>query len=829
MPIDIENDDIKTALQKLKARENSLKKVEEVSGMGSWEVDLITHKSIWSDQSYRNYGYEPGEVEPTFELFFSHVIPEDLPMVQQKVKEGIESGNVTHITCRLKKETGEIAHFSIHGQTIYDADGKPIKLVGSTLDITTEVKLQQQAQELSNILERSSNEIYIVHLETLNYLYVNQGASRALGYTSEELLTMNVREINPYLHEEEIHKLHTQLLETQHILNQTTHRRKDGSMYHVQSYIHVIEYKGEKAFVIFDMDITHEVELTLEYKKQAKILEHIHDSVISTDREGKITSWNNGSTTLLGYDAGEIIGHHILEVFHSDEERDLYDIFRTLDKEAKLTIEGYMKRKDGKNIICDISLSVLKDDNGLIDGYIGYIQDISKQKETQKLLAEQTRKLRHQAHHDTLTNLPNRTLFQDRLTQCIIHAKRNKQKFSLLFIDLDQFKKINDTLGHDIGDKVLIQTAKRLKKVLREEDTLSRLGGDEFTVILRDIASIQDASTVAQKIIDALNSPICIDAHDLHVTSSIGISIYPDDATTESNLIKYADIAMYKAKDEGRNNFQFYSPEMTAVAFERVVMESSLRTAIKEEQFVVYYQPQINPKTDIIVGMEALVRWKHPHLGIVSPQKFIPIAEESNLIIGIDKLVMKQAFEQFVKWYKMGLNPGRLSLNLAIKQLEKEDFLSTLFYTMAEMHFKTTWLELEITEGQVMQNPEASIEKLNKIHEMGIEIAIDDFGTGYSSLSYLKKLPLDKLKIDQSFVKDIPDDEDDAAITKAIIALGKSLNLTLIAEGVEDALQRDFIVKNGCDLIQGYFYHRPLPAEEIETLLSTQISHPLEP
>ena len=823
MPIDIERDDVQTALQKLKARENSLKKIEEISGMGSWEVNLITHKSIWSDQSFRNYGYKPREVEPNYELFFSHVLPEDLPMVQQKIKEGIESGEVTNIICRLKKETGEIAHFSIHGQAIYDADKKPVKLVGTTLDITAEVKLQQRTQELSNILERSSNEIYIVHFETLNYLYANQGASHALGYSADELLSMNVRDINPTLCDTEIQRLKELLLQTKHILNRSTHKRKDGSSYHVQSYIHIIKYQGEDAYVIFDTDITQEIELEQQHKKQAKILEHIHDSVISTDRDGKIVTWNNGSNILLGYDTSEIIGHHILEIFHPNQESSLEGIFQTLDKNSKLTIEGFMKTKEGKSIICDISLSVLKDDTGAIDGYVGYIQDISKQKETQKLLAEQTRKLRHQAHHDTLTNLPNRTLFQDRLSQNIINSKRNSEKFALLFIDLDQFKKINDTLGHHVGDEVLIETGSRLQSVLREEDTLSRLGGDEFTVIIKNIHSIQDASTVAQKIIDTLQDSIIVASHKLHVTSSIGISIYPDDATTENNLIKYADVAMYKAKDEGRNNYQFYSPEMTAYAFERVVMESSLRVAIREEQFIVYYQPQIDAKTEKILGMEALVRWIHPDLGIVSPEKFIPIAEESGLIVELDRIVMRQAFSQFTQWYKQGFNPGQLSLNLAMKQLNQDDFLIMLLHTMTEMNFKTTWLELEVTEGQVMNNPETSIEKLKKVHAMGIEIAIDDFGTGYSSLSYLKKLPLDKLKIDQSFIRDIPEDEDDMAITKAIIALGKSLNLTIIAEGVEEIEQRDFLIEQGCDLIQGFFYSRPIPAEEIESLFLSKL------
>ena len=279
---------------------------------------------------------------------------------------------------------------------------------------------------------------------------------------------------------------------------------------------------------------------------------------------------------------------------------------------------------------------------------------------------------------------------------------------------------------------------------------------------------------------------------------------------------------MYKAKDEGRNNFQFYSSEMTSSAFERVVMESNLKIAIKEDQFVVHYQPQFTTKNKKLVGMEALVRWNHPTLGLIPPGKFIPIAEENGLIIDIDNIVMKKAMSQFRKWYDANLTPGVLSLNLAMKQLEKEEYLPELISTMSELSFLPRWLELEVTEGQVMKNAELSIKKLKQIHNMGIEVAIDDFGTGYSSLSYLKKLPLDKLKIDQSFIRDIPEDEDDMAITQAIIALGKSLNLTLIAEGVETKKQQEFLIENDCDLIQGYFFSKPIPAEEIELLLKAK-------
>jgi len=701
VPVKILEENLNLALKKLEARENSMRQFEELSNLGSWEINLKTNTTLWSEQTYNIYG-EDYSVKPNLDLFFSHLVQEDFHRAQEMLKNAMITGKVTSFQCKIKRKNGEIADILINGQVIYDETNNPDKLIGTTQDITHLVSIKEHSDELSELIEHSSNEIYIVCFESLKYLYVNKGACKALGYTAGEFLSMNIYDVNPYLTKSKVQRLKNELLQNDYILNRTEHKRKDGSLYHAQSYIHKLKYNGADAYVIFDIDIT-----------------------------------------------------------------------QTIEAERKLQ--------------------------------------------------EQSQQLQHQAQHDTLTDLPNRTLFKDRLSQAIISSKRNEKTFALLFIDLDQFKKINDSLGHHIGDEVLIEASKRLKENLREEDTLARLGGDEFTIILKDIKNIQDVSNISQKIVQAIKEPMKIHGHTLYVSSSIGISLYPQDSLNAHDLIKYADTAMYKAKDEGRDNFQFYSPDMTALAFERVVMENSLRIALKEDQFVVYFQPQYNAQTNTIVGMEALVRWQHPALGLVPPGKFIPIAEESGLIVEIDQIVMKKAMQQFSSWYKDGLNPGTLSLNLAMKQLSEKYFIQMLLETMHTLDFLPQWLELEVTEGQVMNNPDASIEKLKVISDLGIELAIDDFGTGYSSLAYLKKLPLNKLKIDRSFIKDLPQDDEDAAITKAIIALGKSLNLTLIAEGVETEEQRDFLVINGCANIQGFFYSPPLATDKITLLLNAAL------
>ena len=479
--------------------------------------------------------------------------------------------------------------------------------------------------------------------------------------------------------------------------------------------------------------------------------------------------------------------------------------------------------KKSKEVVpVSVSLSVLFDEEGNSRGFIGVSQDISLRKESEKALLEQKNILDYQAHHDVLTSLPNRLLFSDRLEQAVIKNSRHNENFALFFIDLDQFKQINDSLGHDYGDEVLQIVATRLQGLIRKEDTLARLGGDEFTILMHGISKAEDASSLAIKILKSLSQSMKIGENTLYISCSIGISLCPEDGTDVQNLLKFSDAAMYRAKDEGRNNFQFYSVEMTQRAFDHVAMEASLRNALVNDEFIVYYQTQIDALSDKIIGMEALVRWEHPTLGVVSPAHFIPIAEESGLIIQLDQWVMQTAMKQLRSWYNMDLNPGRLALNLAIKQLQQDDFLDILHDKLRESGCHAEWIELEVTEGKIMSHPEDAISMLEQLSALGIKLAIDDFGTGYSSLSYLKRLPIDKLKIDQSFIRDLPGDADDVGIVQAIIALSKSLHLDVIAEGVEQIDQKDFLVANGCSNIQGYLYHKPIPANEMEALLRSK-------
>jgi len=521
-------------------------------------------------------------------------------------------------------------------------------------------------------------------------------------------------------------------------------------------------------------------------------------------REEAIPSIRDKYETAYDYKLGEIRGLLNIKI----KERDFFTtMYYNLAETLVITIFLYI-------VFLIIIYLLLKKMRRKEEQYTNQLEtdiatktyEIEKQKNT----------LYDQAHHDALTGLPNRMLFNDRLEHGIEQAKRHKTQIALFFIDLDNFKQINDSLGHPIGDRVLITVTERLKAKIRKEDTLARLGGDEFTVIMDGLKEMQDVSLLAQKVLDVVMQPIHIEGHTLYISCSIGISLYPQDDTDTNNLIKYADAAMYKAKEEGRNNFQFYSYEMTALALKRVIMEANLRQALEKEEFIVYYQIQVDATSGKHTGVEALVRWQHPVMGLVSAVKFIDLAEETGLIVEIDRWVMRNAMTQVSKWYQKGLEPGVLALNLSMRQLRSYDFIKVIQENMKAIDFKPEWLEFEVTEGQVMQKPEESIIKLQQISDMGIKIVIDDFGTGYSSLAYLKRLPVNKIKIDQSFIKGVPDDNEDVSIVKAIIALAKSLCLEIIAEGVEKDAQKEFLLENDCNHMQGYFYCEPLPMDGIE-------------
>ncbi|MBI3778549.1 MAG: EAL domain-containing protein [Gammaproteobacteria bacterium] len=548
-------------------------------------------------------------------------------------------------------------------------------------------------------------------------------------------------------------------------------------------------------------------------RQLSSAVEQTADAVVITDRHGIVQYVNPAYEQVTGYSRQEVLGKNASVVKSGEHGKSFYEeMWRTIL--AGQVFRGTMvnRRKDGSLYYEEKTISPLKEVGGDIVRFVSTGKDI-----TQRLQSEE--RLRHLAHHDVLTGLPNRVLLQNQLTEAMRGADQRERLVAVMFLDLDRFKTINDTLGHHTGDALLKAVAERLMTCLRPGDTVSRLGGDEFTIILANVAHVDDVTRVAQKILDQFISPFRIGGRDLFVSPSIGITLYPLDEKLPENLLKDADVAMYRAKELGGNRFQFYTPELNLRAARRLELETGLRQALERQEFILHYQPLVDMRTGRIRGMEALLRWQHPEFGLIPPLDFIPLAEEIGLIIPIGEWALKTACAQIKAWHKTGFPALQVAVNLSSKQLRDKNLIAAVQQALTESGLEPRYLDLELTESVLMQDMEQASAILKELKAVGISFSLDDFGTGYSSLSYLKRFPIDYLKIDRSFVRDITTDAVGAGLVKAIIAMANVLHIKVIAEGVETYEQLEFLRRHGCDITQGYFCSKPLAAGEFTELL----------
>ena len=694
----------------------------------------------------------------------------------------------------------------------------------SYIDITerkqAEEELRRSMRNYRELMEQAGDAITVADHEGQRYLDVNQAACNLFGYTREEFLTLGFKD---FFHSDDLSQTPIKLEElwAGHVVHTERRlRRKDGSFVPVEITAKML---SDGRLLSTTRDITAREEALTKLQKSESwfrsIFENVNTGIASTDSSGRVTSFNEAFRTMLGYDAEALKNMNFADFTHPDDLK-LETVFFNEILAGKRNHYHITKRyiaSDGRLLWVDLSSAAIRDARGEVTNFVAVIQDITDRK-----VAEN--EIEHLAFYDSLTQLPNRRLLLDRLHQALASSARYGREGALLFIDLDNFKNLNDTLGHDIGDLLLQQVAQRLESCIREGDTVARLGGDEFVVMLLDLseqpieAAAQTEST-GEKILAALSRPYQLDTLAYRCSASIGVTLFNDNQQGPDELMKQADIAMYQAKKSGRNSLRFFDRQMQENISARVSLESELHNAIEFRQFHLYYQIQVDSSPRPF-GAEALIRWIHPERGLVSPAQFIPLAEETGLIVSIGQWVLETACAQIKAWQQEALTRDLvLAVNVSAHQFHQVDFVAQVQAVVQRYAINPMLLKLELTESLLLKNIEDTIAIMNELNQSGVQLSLDDFGTGFSSLQYLKRLPLNQLKIDRSFVRDISFDSSDKAIVRTIIAMAQSLNVDVIAEGVETEEQRQFLLNSGCTHYQGYLFGRPVPIEQFETLL----------
>jgi diguanylate cyclase (GGDEF)-like protein/PAS domain S-box-containing protein len=672
------------------------------------------------------------------------------------------------------------------------------------------MRAKQELQAFKFAVQHSDNSIVMTNPDK-QIVYVNEVLERTSGYTAKELLGRSPGILKSGEHSREFYdEMNRSLDRGEPWEGELINRRKDGSLYYEKASI-VPVFLDEQLiyFLAIKLDISKYIEQTKALEQSAAVFENTEEAIMITDRDNQITSVNRAFTEMLGYEEEEVIGKDPKILQSGRHGSSFYEeMWSRLARHGVWHNKIYNRTKSGEIIPFWMTIKAIKDESGQIGSYTAIQTDLREIERSQA-------RADYLAYHDSLTGLANRVNLEEYLAHAVKVSKRNRTNLALLFIDLDRFKVINDSLGHHIGDEMLRKVARRIQSVLRDADTIARWGGDEFVVILEDIHKKSDPAHIAQKILTVIQAPIAIASYKLQTTASIGISLFPDDGASGAEIIKNADSAMYHAKSLGKNNYHYYTESLSVESHRRLAMEQALQKALERRELSVVYQPQYDLRTQKIIGMEALVRWSHPELGAVSPSEFIPMAEDTGIIVPIGEFVFEEACRAYSTFSASGLEFESISVNVSSIQFRHEQLLER-FIAIAKAH-KTPpeRIRIEITERYLMEYSSGNLTILEDFRRHGFKISIDDFGTGYSSMNYLKQLPLDSIKIDKSFVEELPHDQNDIAITKAIIALAKSLGYTIVAEGVETEAQERFLMEQGCRFAQGFLFCKPLGCEEL--------------
>lgn len=742
--------------------------------------------------------------------------PSDVARLMRSKQRFLDDRNFVEVEeWDLRRKDGSYLSTEISARIL--PDGRWMAIVR---DISERRRMQQElarhAAEISDLYDNAPCGYHSVDRD-MRFVKINNTELEWLGYTREEvvgqkrmpdLLTPASAQIYRYKFPEMVEHGQMRDLELEVV-------RKDGSVMPVLlNTSAIVDASGNFVMTRTTVfDITKMVQAQQELRRAAIVFEHTHDAILVTDASGNITAVNRAFSKITGYQPEEVIGKNPRVLKSERHDNGFYEqMWNGIERKGSWQGELWDRKKSGELFPTWQSITVVKDETGKVTDYVSVFSDITSIKETEA-------QLERLAYHDTLTGLPNRLLYTDRLDHALEYARRHNTRVGIMMLDLDRFKLINDTLGHSVGDQLLEVVAARLRENIRAEDTVARLGGDEFSVVISGLEHTEDAAVLAEKIIDSVAEPIHIGTHVLAVSVSIGISVFPEDGTDKEALGKSADVALYAAKDKGRNCYEFFTPAMTQRATEVLAIDRGLRYAIGHNELVLFYQPKINLVSGRIVGIEALVRWNSPQRGMQSPDLFIPVAEESNLIDLLGEWVFDAACTQILQWRKAGVPPARVAINFSARQIRQDSFVENIRKKLESLQPMDGYgLDIEITESTLQTHP-GIISALSELKPLGFRLAVDDFGTGFSSLHSLKQLPVDILKIDRGFIDGLPDDPEDKAITSAIIAMGHSLDMTIVAEGIETREQLEFLASHHCDEVQGFLFSPPICAKECEQLL----------
>jgi diguanylate cyclase (GGDEF)-like protein/PAS domain S-box-containing protein len=795
----------------------------ETTGHGLWVLNPASGDVFGSSAWWRELGYGPDEAPATLAAWRALIHPEDQPRVRRAFENLLSGvGEGLDIEYRLRTKSGEHRRVRTIARLIRDDAGRPRRMYGANSDITQQREVEQRLARLSqeakecraqfqHFFQNAQAAMLLIDPANGRIVDANPAACQFYGYAHDELVTLSVNAIHQTTPEEIGAGMAAALTHGREQVMQR-HRLKNGALRSVEVSLSPVHRDDRLLIYAIIHDVTDRVEAERSLREAATVFEATNEAIMITDDAGVIRRVNQAFTCMTGYSAAEAIGQtpRLLKSDRHDEQFYI-TLWNRLREQGRWEGEIWNRRKNGEVFPVWQIISAVPDGQGGTAGYVALAIDITQKKHDEDEIA-------FRANYDPLTGLPNRNLLAERLSQALKQARREGTRVAVMFVDLDFFKQVNDTLGHAVGDRLLQLVADRMRLCVRETDTIARLGGDEFVIVLTDIGESAPAANVAEKIIAQMNEPFDIEGNEIHIGASVGITLFPDDGRDIDVLFRNADLAMYRAKAIGRNNAQFFEPALTTAAIDRRQLEIDLRGALSRQELRLHFLPLVDLTTNQIVGVEALLRWQHPQRGLLEPAKFIPLAEETGLIREIGAWAFEAACRQLAAWESAG-HHLMMAINVSLRQLPEALSVKHILAVLAKYGLSPRHILLEITERTLLAEIPAIQQWFTAAGEAGLHLAIDDFGTGYSSLAYLKRFPVRHVKIDKSFVRAMESDAGQRALVEAILAMAHSLGLAVVAEGVEALGQASLLRERDCELAQGYLYSQPLPAEEFSALL----------